>query len=58
MASAKGFAAVRSYQSGARGVLELTPAFSREIETIGRYHSASRRHLRFSQACEGLKDEV
>lgn len=55
MASAKGFAAVRSYQSGARGVLELTPTFSREIETIGRYHSASRRHLRFSQACEGIK---
>ena len=30
----EGLAAVRGYQSGAKGMLAVMPAFSREIETV------------------------
>ena len=43
----EGLAAVRGHQSGAKGMQAEMPAFSREIEAIGSYDSASRHQLRF-----------
>ena len=38
----EGLAAVRGHQSGAKGMQAEMPAFSREIEAIGSFDSASR----------------
>ena len=38
----EGLAAVCGHQSGAKGMRAAIPAFSREIEAIGSYDSASR----------------
>ena len=43
----EGLAAVRGHQSGAKGMQAEMPAFSREIEAIGSFDSASRHQLRF-----------
>ena len=43
----EGLAAVCGHQSGARGMRAAMPVFSREIEAIGSYDSASWHLLRF-----------
>ena len=43
----EGLAAVRGHQSGDEGMRAEKPVFSREIEAIGSFDSASRHQLRF-----------